>query len=195
MGTYASEALRASWFSAEAAEPPVQVTQQDRAFMDMASTLPQISPVEALLDYDISPKEQITSVKQVTCQTCAALCCRSGVRMELKPSEAEVMRQQGTGLVQQEVVSQPSRRRLLPFLGVKKPGGNEMQNYKLTTDCGALTESADGQKLCAKYEDPERPSICGDFKPGSLRCRQMRLKAGIDTHEEFKSYFEYTMGQ
>lgn len=74
---------------------------------------------------------------------------------------------------------------LLPFLGMRKP---EMGQYKLETDCANLQTEADGVMSCAAYTSPERPSICEDFKIGSLACRMARVQAGVDDLESFREY-------
>ena len=127
--------------------------------------------------------ESCSLVKKVDCSNCAALCCRS-VTMPLTDAEAGFMRDGGTDLV--EVGGK--KRRLLPIFPSRRT-----QDYRLQGDCGRLTtDEESGQLVCNSHDDPDRPQVCQEFAPGSFRCRELRVAAGIDTPGEFATFLVVT---
>lgn len=123
---------------------------------------------------------------RVACTNCAALCCRKGVIMELRPEEAEFMRQSGTALA--EFGAKPvGRGRLLRVLGQRRPA---TAPYQLESDCGNLVSGPNGALLCGVYTDPDRPDICDKFQEGGYGCRVARVKGGIDPQGKLDAWLE-----
>lgn len=136
-------------------------------------------------------------MNKVGCESCVGACCRAGIWMSLNTRQVEFMECGGTKLGEilfastsfdwkanaQGVFEEdpdaykddpPKRRKLEIALSLKRGYGA----YILQDDCGYL-DTGGAVPQCTAHEDPERPKICRDFKPGSLGCLNIRSRAGV----------------
>lgn len=121
------------------------------------------------------------------CGNCVGACCRQSIILPLKKEEADTLRAVGTSLKELlpagEEVNWSSRRyfkKNVPsdrrFLRSKAKALEPGQGYYgLESDCGFLETTESGASICSVHDNDElRPEICGEFKAGSIACREIR---------------------
>ncbi len=114
------------------------------------------------LDLDMVPLDGVDP--RVRCGACPAVCCRKGTVVRLSPTDAEFLRQSGTEL--EKIAIQQSRVRSLTLL----PGSHTKRYYVLQSDCGNLKDREDGIAQCSEHDNPNRPSVCREFRMGGAAC-------------------------
>ncbi len=128
---------------------------------------------------------------KASCRNYGGSCCTDNI-LSLNAQEAEWMRKSGSTLVPEFEAQQdlnwgqiardypdsedPEEQEGIERARRLKRGAG---TYFMVGACGNLIKR-DGWMQCEEYENPERPSICADFKEGSVGCQEIfDARAGV----------------